>query len=238
MIVGDKEMLGDLCVDVLGNSDSIFSVLTLKEQEEFKADVKCYSVKKGAYIYKEGEDPTGLICLSKGKVKIIKEGVGGREQIVRMAKPIGFIGYRALFAEEKNIASAVAIEESTFCIISYKLTLKLIRSNSNFALGIIRSLSNELGFSNNRTITLTQKHIRGRLAESLLCLCDTYGFEDDNETIKVYLSREDIANLSNMTASNAIRTLSIFAEEEVIALDGRRIKIKNKEKLKHISNLG
>ncbi len=238
MTISEKEKSGNLYVDVLNNPNSIFSVLTPSEKEDFKADVECSIVKKGAYIYKEGEAPLGLICLSSGKVKIIKGGVGGREQIVRMAKAIGFIGYRALFAEEKNIASAVAIEESTICIISYGLTLKLIRNNSDFALGVIRSLSNELGFSNNRTITLTQKHIRGRLADSLLFLCDTYGCEDDNETIKVYLSREDIASLSNMTASNAIRTLSIFAEEEVIALDGRRIKIKDKEKLKRISSLG
>ncbi len=238
MTIIGKEKANSLCTDVLNNPNSVYSVLSPSEKEEFMKNVECSSFKKGAYIYKEGEEPLGLICLSSGKVKIIKGGVGGREQIVRMAKSIGFIGYRALFAEEKNIASAVAIEESTICTIRYDLTLKFIRNNSDFALGIIRSLSNELGFSNNRTITLTQKHIRGRLADSLLFLCDTYGFEDDNETIKVYLSREDIASLSNMTASNAIRTLSIFAEEEVIALDGRRIKIKNKEKLKRISNLG
>ncbi len=238
MTKSDKDRSKEQYTEVLNNPKSIFSVLTPSEKEEFINNVECNIIKKGAYIYKEGEDPMGLICLSSGKVKIIKGGVGGREQIVRMAKSIGFIGYRALFAEEKNIASAVAIEESTICIISYQLALKFIRNNSDFALGVIRSLSNELGFSNNRTITLTQKHIRGRLADSLLFLCDTYGFEEDEETIKVYLSREDIASLSNMTASNAIRTLSIFAEEEVIALDGRRIKIKNKDKLKRISNLG
>ena len=103
---------------------------------------------------------------------------------------------------------------------------------------IIRLLSTELGFSNNRTITLTQKHIRGRLAESLLFLCDTYGFEKDKVTIKVYLSREDIANLSNMTTSNAIRTLSTFANEGVISIDGRKIKILDKVKLERISKLG
>jgi len=188
--------------------------------------------------YKEGERPIGLICLSEGKVKIFKEGVGGREQIVRMAKPIGFIGYRALFAEENNIASAVAIEDSITCTVSYDLILKLLRSNAELALSIIRSLSTELGFSNNRTITLTQKHIRGRLAESLLFLRDTYGFEEDEATIKVYLSREDIANLSNMTTSNAIRTLSTFASEGVIAIDGRKIKILDKVRLDRISKLG
>jgi len=103
---------------------------------------------------------------------------------------------------------------------------------------LIQELAQELGFSNSRTVSLTQKHIRGRLAESLLFLRDTYGFEEDDETIKVYLSREDIANLSNMTTSNAIRTLSTFASEEVISIDGRKIKIVNLSKLQRISELG
>jgi CRP-like cAMP-binding protein len=69
-------------------------------------------------------------------------------------------------------------------------------------------------------------------------LKDTYGFEDDNSTIKIYLSREDIANLSNMTTSNAIRTLSTFASEGVIGIDGRKIRIQDLQKLERISELG
>ena len=159
------------------------------------------------------------------KVKVLKEGVGGREQIVRMTKPIGFIGYRALFAGDHYISSAVAIEDSQICIIEKDALFEVVRKNGDLALAMLKELAIELGFSNERTVTLTQKHIRGRLAESLFFLVDTFGYEDDNQTIKVYLSREDIANLSNMTTSNAIRTLSSFSHENVISLDGRKIKI-------------
>jgi hypothetical protein len=44
--------------------------------------------------------------------------------------------------------------------------------------------------------------------------------------------------MSNMTTSNAIRTLSQFAQEELIAVDGRRIRILNEKELEHISRLG
>ncbi len=99
-------------------------------------------------------------------------------------------------------------------------------------------LAAELGYSNNRTITLTQKHIRGRLAESLLFLKDTYGFESDGITMRVYLSREDLANLSNMTTSNAIRTLGNFSTEKVISIEGRKIKVLDQNQLERISELG
>jgi len=226
------------CENCLENSDSVFSTLSEKEKEILNENHTTSYYKKGAIIYKEGEKPSGLICLSSGKVKIFKEGVGGREQIVRMAKPIGFIGYRALFAEENYIASAVAIEDSTVCILNKESIFRIMKGNAELTLQLIKTMATELGFSNSRTVTLTQKHIRGRLAESLLFLHKTYGFEEDGSTIKVYLSREDIANLSNMTTSNAIRTLSTFASEKVIALDGRKIKILDLKKLEHISELG
>jgi CRP/FNR family transcriptional regulator, polysaccharide utilization system transcription regulator len=224
--------------NIIDNQMSVFSVLNVEEKELLKRNSTCTHYRKGDIIYKEGDKPTGLICLSKGKVKIFKEGVGGREQIVRMAKPVGFIGYRALFAEQNYIASAEAIEDCVICTIEKESLYKILKGNYEFSLSIIRSLASELGFSNNRTVTLTQKHIRGRLAESLIFLKDTYGLEEDNSTIKVYLSREDIANLSNMTTSNAIRTLSTFATEKIITLDGRKIRILDIKGLERISEMG
>lgn len=223
------------CID---NERSVFSTLTTEEKNILSENCSCANYKKGEIIYKEGDKPTGLICLSTGKVKIYKEGVGGREQIVRMAKPVGFIGYRALFAGENYIASAQAIEDSTVCIFDKEILFGLLKSNFALTMSIIQSLASELGFSNSRTVTLTQKHIRGRLAESLLFLKSTYGLEEDGETLKVCLSREDVANLSNMTTSNAIRTLSSFSQEGVIALNGRKIKLIDTKMLNKISELG
>jgi len=228
----------DYCENCLESKESIFNLLTEEQKNLLNDHHTCTSYKKGEIIYKEGDKPSGLICLSKGKVKVIKEGVGGREQIVRMSKPVGFIGYRALFAGNNYISSAVAIEDSQICIIEKEALFEVIRKNGDLALAMLKAMAIELGFSNERTVTLTQKHIRGRLAEALLFLAETFGYEDDKQTIKIYLSREDIANLSNMTTSNAIRTLSSFAHEKVIALDGRKIKILELNQLKRISSLG
>ena len=228
----------EVCREFLDDKKSIFSVLSGEQKELLKAGLTASFFKRGDYIFKEGDKPTGLTCLSEGKVKVFKEGVGGREQIVRLAKPIGFIGYRALFAEENHHASAMAIEDSIVCSVDKDTLYTLLRMNNELSLSIIKAFATELGFSFFRTVTLTQKHIRGRLAESILFLKDTYGFEKDEKTLKVYLSREDIANLSNMTTSNAIRTLSAFSSEEVISIDGRKIRVLDLTKLERISELG
>ncbi len=69
-------------------------------------------------------------------------------------------------------------------------------------------------------------------------LLDNYGYEEDNSTLKIYMAREDLANLSNMTTSNAIRTLSTFVNEKILVVDGRRIKIVNEPMLRKISKFG
>lgn len=223
---------------ILKDKNSVFHDLSKVDKEVLYNHHTCNHAKKGELIFKEGGFPNSLICLVSGKVKIFKEGVGGREQIVRLAKPGGFIGYRALFAKQNYLASAIAIEDSVVCSISKEDLFSIMKDNNKISFKILQLMATELGMSNTRTVTLTQKHIRGRLAESLLFLIDTYGFEEDESTIKAYLSREDIANLSNMTTSNAIRTLSTFASEKVVALDGRRIKVLNYPKLKRTSELG
>ena len=69
-------------------------------------------------------------------------------------------------------------------------------------------------------------------------LKDTYGLEEDGRTLKVCLPREDLANLSNMTTSNAIRTLSTFASEGIVELIGKQIRITNMDALEKVSSQG
>jgi CRP-like cAMP-binding protein len=212
--------------------------LTQKEKDLIKSKAVFVQYRKGEIIYKEGDAPEDLTFLIEGKVKIYKEGIGGRDWIARMSKPVEMIGYRAVFAEENYNASAEAIEDSVVCFINKTIFFSILRNNPDLMFHIIKLLAAELGNSNTRTVTLTQKHIRGRLAETLLFLRNNYGFEKDGQTLKIYLSREDLANLSNMTASNAIRTLSSFNSEKIIALDGRKIKLIDISQIEKISRLG
>lgn len=237
-IITAPEIHDSLCQICINSPHSLLSELEEQTKQKITETTVCISYKKGDIIYKEGNMPVGLLCLVSGKAKIFKEGVGGRQQIVRMAKPIGFIGYRAFFSEEIHIASAEAIEDSLVCRIKTELIFDIVRNTPDLAMSIIRALATDLGFSNRRTVTLTQKHIRGRLAEALLVLKDTYGYESDGSTLKVCLTREDLANLSNMTTANAIRTLSNFAAEGIVKLVGKKIKITDKEKLEQVNNMG
>ncbi|MDR0733331.1 MAG: Crp/Fnr family transcriptional regulator [Dysgonamonadaceae bacterium] len=228
----EKEML-----DFSSSLADVWRLLSEQERNLLRQNAFIRHFKKNQKIYSVSEEPKYLMCLLQGKVKIYKEGIGGRNQIIRIIKPIQYFAYRAYYANENYLTDAAAFEPSTVCMIPMTLVNSLFKENFNLCMFFIRQLSTDLGIAEERTVNLTQKHIRGRLAESLIFLIDSYGLEDDN-TINIYLAREDIANLSNMTTSNAIRTLSTFVSEKLIALDGRKIKVLDEERLRKISNLG
>lgn len=216
----------------------IWSILDGDEKRKVIDNFAIHDFKKNQLIYAENEEPEYLWCLMKGKVKLIKEGIGGRAQIVRLIRPVQYFGYRAYFAREPYVSSAGAFEASTLGALPMSLVEDMIRNNMNLAFFFIHELSRNLGGSDTRIVNLTQKHIRGRLAEAIIVLLDSYGYEQDNSTLNIYMAREDLANLSNMTTSNAIRTLSTFVNERLLLVDGRRIKIINEAALRKISKFG
>jgi CRP-like cAMP-binding protein len=217
---------------------SFWDVLTPDERQFVRNNYSVHHYKKNEMIHCEGEIPTHLMILAAGKVKVYKEGVGSRTQIIRMLRPGENFGFRAIIANEPYNTNATAFEGTTIYMIKADIFLSILRHNNATCYRFLEEVSTDLTFADARTVNLTQKHIRGRLAEALLLLRRNYGLEEDGATISIYLSREDLANLSNMTTSNAIRTLSNFVNEHVIAMDGRKLKIIDEERLIKISKMG
>ena len=196
------------------------------------------SFKRNELIYQENETPTHILFLVNGMAKIIKECGMGRSQVVRIIKEQSFMGFRAFFAHECNTTSAIALEDSTVAALPLDIMAELIELHHSITDYFITILAATLGETDNRFVTITQKHIRGRLAETILALKANYGIENDGKTLNVIMNRYDLASLSNMSTSNAIRTLSSFATEGLIEISGRKIRILSEDELAKISRLG
>jgi CRP/FNR family transcriptional regulator, polysaccharide utilization system transcription regulator len=222
----------------LESQSSIFKGLSQKEKDAITEHHIISTYNKGESIFREGDKSRGLACLVTGKAKLFRTGVGGREQILKMLRPMDLTGYKSLFSDNIWSASAMALERTTICTLEKASLVRILKKSADLSFRLCRNLSDELLWSNDRIVSLTQKHVRGRIAESLVILRDTYGFENDMKTIKGLLSREDLAHLSNMTTSNAIRTLSNMATEGIIGIKGKRISILDNNMLEHISELG
>ena len=216
----------------------LWETLTESERIMLSENVEVVHYEKNEIIHNDGDESHYMWMLLSGKVRIYKEGIGQRQQIIRLLKPHDIFGYRACIAHEAYNSSASALEQCSVYRLDRDHFNQLIQSNGALCYQVMLMMAKDLAFSEIQTVNLTQKHIRGRLAESLLLLLKNYGYEEDGQTLAMLLPREDLANMSNMTTSNAIRTLSQFAQEGLIIIDGRHIRILDEKELEHISRLG
>jgi CRP-like cAMP-binding protein len=213
-------------------------VLSLEDIDVLQRNSVSRNIKKGYPVFQEGNTPIGLIYLKEGSAKVYKYKSGKREQIVRLVGHSSFVGYKALFAEKDHTTSASAIDDSEIIIIEKATLFDIMDKNPKFSRFIIKSLANELSFNFERLINLTQKHVRGRLAETLILMSEIYGFKEDGVTLDINITRENIGFFSNMTTANAIRTIKSFEKEDLIIASNHQIKLLNKELIREIGVRG
>lgn len=224
--------------DIANSMPDLWACLTDEQRRYLEENAEIQAYNKNELIYVEDAAPKFVFCLVKGKVKVFKSGASGRTQIVRFIRQMSMFGYRAAFAGEDYMTSASAFEDSTLCSIPVDVVKNIIKANTNVAIFFIQQLASMLGDADLLTVNLTQKHIRARVADSLLAMKDTYGVEEDGVTLSINASREDLANTCSMTTNNAIRTLSALAAEKVIGLEGKKIKILDEKQLQLIASRG
>ena len=91
--------------EVMQHLNDFVQLLTEEQQAELRKNIEVQSYAKNQDIYVEGDLPQHLLCLMKGKVKIYKEGVGNKVQIIRVMKPVEYFGYRAYFEVRSSAES-------------------------------------------------------------------------------------------------------------------------------------
>ena len=214
----------------------IFRNLNGEQLQELSNQMDQLNYEAGDFIFKQGATPNGFICLKKGKVKIIQLANNGKELIIDLKSAPDTLGIRALSTKSRYQSSAVALEQVSICIIHRTDFFKLLECCPKVYKELFNYVGERLVRADQKLVSLTQKNLRGRLADTILFLQKTIG-EDTEGYIDIPLKRAEMAQLSNMTTSNVIRTLSEFKHDSLIEINGRKIKILNKRELIRLSEI-
>jgi len=190
--------------------------------------------KKGEVIFSEGASLKGVYCLRNGKCKLTKLAPNGKEQIVRFISKGELVGHRSVISNSVAHLTVTALEEMDVCFIPKQEILELFKKNSEFSMGITKSLADDLDEANSSIANMAQKNVRERLAESLLFFEKIFGVDNEG-FIAVSLTREEIANAIGTATESTIRLLSGFKKEGFILLSGKKIKLLDKVKLQHLT---
>ncbi|MFT3740688.1 MAG: Crp/Fnr family transcriptional regulator [Breznakibacter sp.] len=214
----------------------IFKGLSKPELDKLHDTMVCTLFKKGSIIYHEGSRINGTYVVVQGILKIYKTGFDGKEQIIRFAKLGDLIGFRSVISDELACTTAKVVNDVVLCYIPGDELTHLIKESPEFAMNLMKLTCRELGESNKFLTDIAQKTVRERLAEVLLLLMDTFDVESDG-TLKISLTREELANMVGTATESVIRLLSEFKADRLIELNGRKVKLLNIPRLIKIGNV-
>jgi len=209
-------------------TDAEFERLTNEKVTEFH--------KRGSVLYHEGNRINGFYCISQGIIKVYKTGIDGKEQIIRFAKRGDIIGFRSILSNEQACTTAQVIDDATTCYIPGDTLIYLVKNNGNFSIELMQLTCRELGQANAYITDIAQKSVRERLAEILVQLKNDFGLDEEN-VLKITLTREELANIVGTATESVIRLLSEFKQDKLIELNGRKIKIVNLPALMKVGNI-
>jgi CRP-like cAMP-binding protein len=215
---------------------ALFKNLTREEADIINFEKEFRQFRRGDILYKEGSRISGFYCIHSGIIKVFKTGLDGKEQIIRFAKPGEIIAYRSVLSNEVACTSAKVIDDCQVCFIPSEILISLVKSNPTYALEILKLACHELGEANSFITDIAQKTVRERLAEILLLLLNDFCIDEQNY-LKISLTREELANIVGTATESVIRLLSEFKTDKLVELNGRKIKILNQKGLEKISNV-
>ncbi len=215
-----------------------FSALKALNKEELVKLAECktsYTIKKGEHIFEEGEIVNGIYCVKGGICKLSKLSANGKDQIVKLVKPGELLGQRSMISDEPANLSAVALEDMEVCFIPRTEVIGMFDKNNQFSMNLMKSICGDLKEVSDHVVSMSQKTVKERLAETLVYLYETFGTNED-DSLHIQLSREELAGMIGTATESCIRLLSDFNKLELIELVGKKITIKNINKLRRIAD--
>lgn len=214
-----------------------FSSLKALNKDELLQLADCktsHTIKKGDVIFEEGENVNGIFCVKKGICKLTKLSPNGKDHIVKLVSRGELLGQRSLISDEPVNLSAVALEDMEVCFIPKTQVMGFFDKNNQFSMNVMKTICGDLKEADGHMVDMAQKSVKERLAETLLHLHDTFGKNEDN-SLKIQLSRDELASMIGTATESCIRLLSDFKKLGMIELVGKKITLTDISKLKRIA---
>lgn len=180
-------------------------------------------------IYTEGNRPSRLFYIQKGKVKTYRQSGDGKQLITALLSEGQFLGYAPLMEGSCYKDTAEAIENVELGIIP-KPDFDDLLNTSKYATRYFSTLlAQNVSQKEDALVGLAYNSLRKKVAETLLHLSTLYQGD-------INISRANFAAIAGTAPESVVRTLNDFKEEKLIGIKNAIIIILNKNKLLNMVN--
>lgn len=191
-------------------------------------------IQPGEHIYRTGDKFTSVFAVRSGSIKTYLLDDDGVEQVTGFYLPGEILGFDGIGTSNHG-CNVVALETSTVCEIPFERIEELSLQIPVLQRHFFQLMSQQIESDHQMMMTLSKKNAEGRIATLLVSLARRYGRRNlSSSALRLPMSRMDIGNFLGLTIETVSRTFSRLQKEDVIAVDGREVHIKNADELQAI----
>ncbi len=210
--------------------------------EKYKEEFESIKEKKtrltylvGENLFKQGAFAPYVMYVIDGLVKVYLQTGYDKQLNLRIAKTGDFLAFSSVFGENIYQYSALALKDSTICMIDKTALSKLLIKQPEFAMQITSSNMQNENHLYEIIKNISYKQMRGKLASALMYLSSE---ELEKEEVFKFLSRQDIADFASISTESAIKFLKEFEKENIVSLENKDIQISDRIRLEEIKRKG
>lgn len=221
---------GELCASKV----PIFQNLNNEELLEVVKTINHKEYSKGDAIFIEGNIANTLYFINEGNIKLYKYTKDGKEQILHVLSEGEFFGELDLIKPSKYGFNSKAIVNSKICTLTKDEMKDIIMRKPEIGIKVLETVGERLAKVENLVQNLATNDVDSRMAYLLIDLIEKYGEQiEKNISIKLPLSREDMASFIGVARETISRKLKKFEDEKLIKIVGtKNIIILDEEGLK------
>jgi len=213
------------------NRSACFNELSMNELMKVTENKAEILYRKGETLVKQNSAASHIYFIKKGLVKVHVESEN-KSLILEIAGKSSMLGITSLNHSNRYNFSVTAIGDVEACEIDIDTIQSIMNNNVGFSTVIINELNNTIEKLLAKVYCLSQKNIQSRMADLLISFSDKVF---SSKEFVMPLSRNELAELTNMATENVVRTLKEFDAQGLIALKGKSVKILDYDKLLKIS---
>ncbi|MDO5290570.1 MAG: fumarate/nitrate reduction transcriptional regulator Fnr [Pseudomonadota bacterium] len=193
-------------------------------------------IKRGAALFSSGDKFSALYAIRTGFFKTCLATEDGRDQVTGFQMAGEIMGLDGIVGE-RHTCDAIALEDAEVCVMPYDRIEELSRQVPALQSHVHKIMSREIVREHGVMLLLGSMRAEERLAAFLLNLVQRLharGFSQSELVLR--MTREEIGSYLGLKLETVSRTFSKFAEDGIVEVKQRHVRILDPQALHAIIN--
>jgi CRP/FNR family transcriptional regulator len=193
-------------------------------------------VKRGATLFHNGEKFNSLYAIRTGFFKTCVAAEDGRDQVTGFQMAGEVVGLDGI-VNDHHTCNAIALEDAEVCVMPFERIEELSREVNALQRHVHKIMSREIVREHGVMLLLGSMRAEERLAAFLLNLAQRLharGFSPSELVLR--MTREEIGSYLGLKLETVSRTFSKFAEDGIVEVRQRHIRILDAPALQHMAH--